>query len=425
MRQGLTRWFAIGLMLAGGSVAAQDKAQPNPDGKPATRSDIGAEYEAAKAYLSESQEQIRQLREKFTEAQRKTHEQLETKVQSKTSGGDASSRPPIRNVKTLSWGDFFAEQYGFDFVEADPVLRSQLSLPEDEGLVVVSVTAGRDADKAGIKEKDLIVKINEKPVANVAQARKLITQADDRMVRVDLYRAGEPVRLTLTKSPGHSFPMSYWIGVPMTPVDATLRSQLPMLPAAAGLIVTDVVADSPAAKAGIQKNDILVRSGDELLTSNEVLIDHIGKSAGKEIKLELLRAGKITSLNVTPEKRGDSRGIYIDFPAGMVLRQGSKYGDQFQFVNPGTNALKGIPTGQDLAREAWEKQVMDRLQEHVRLNDKRKNLASQKNPTSQETGGANARIEQEMRHLSDKIDELRQAIDTLKIPKPAAATSDK
>src|SRR5690242_20634972 len=55
-----------------------------------------------------------------------------------------------------------------------------------------------------------------------------------------------------------------WLGVSTEEAPDLLTSQLG-LQAGAGLLITYVAADSPAAKAGLQKNDVLVQLEDQLL----------------------------------------------------------------------------------------------------------------------------------------------------------------
>lgn len=95
----------------------------------------------------------------------------------------------------------------------------------------------------------------------------------------------------------------YWIGVGCQPVrDATLRAQL-NLPEDQGLQVAQVVVDSPAAKAGIQQHDILLKANGKPLGSMQDLADAVDAVKDKELKLELLRGGKSSAIKVKPAKR--------------------------------------------------------------------------------------------------------------------------
>src|SRR5690348_10168921 len=58
--------------------------------------------------------------------------------------------------------------------------------------------------------------------------------------------------------------VSAWLGVSATEASEALTSQLDLQPGV-GLVVTYVVAESPAAKAGLQKNDLLIGFDDQSL----------------------------------------------------------------------------------------------------------------------------------------------------------------
>ncbi|MBU4198682.1 MAG: PDZ domain-containing protein [Verrucomicrobia bacterium] len=83
-----------------------------------------------------------------------------------------------------------------------------------------------------------------------------------------------------------------WFGVAIEPVSEDLQAQL-SLPAGAGLIVRHVFKDSPAEKAGVQIQDILVKIDDELLVSEDQLRTLVrNKSEGDMINLTVLRKGQ-------------------------------------------------------------------------------------------------------------------------------------
>ena len=93
-----------------------------------------------------------------------------------------------------------------------------------------------------------------------------------------------------------------WLGIGMGVIADEDRGTLP-LPPGAGLIVTQVMNDSPAAKAGIQENDILVKFNDQLLIYPFQLrsLVRLGKPAEVAV-MTVLREGKETKINVTLDK---------------------------------------------------------------------------------------------------------------------------
>jgi hypothetical protein len=93
------------------------------------------------------------------------------------------------------------------------------------------------------------------------------------------------------------------LGVHLTDLTPELRDHFGA-PADAGVMVSKVVEDSPASKAGIRVGDILTAvDGEEVSSAREVAQTVRRKSAGDEVAIELRRDGTITKLNATIEAR--------------------------------------------------------------------------------------------------------------------------
>jgi len=113
----------------------------------------------------------------------------------------------------------------------------------------------------------------------------------------------------------------YWIGLlgGAIPQESPLRAQLD-LPENAGLIVANVVPDSPAAKAGLKQHDILLRANDKDLHEMPDLSELVmaqGPQKG-QITLEVLRHNKRETVYLTPEERpADAQLPQADFNNGI------------------------------------------------------------------------------------------------------------
>jgi hypothetical protein len=95
----------------------------------------------------------------------------------------------------------------------------------------------------------------------------------------------------------------YWIGIMGGSIDPLLKKHLQI---DAGVVVQHVVPDSPANKAGIQEDDILLKFGDEKVADVRRLAEIISGNEGKEAKVTLVREGQEQTVAVTPEKRPDT-----------------------------------------------------------------------------------------------------------------------
>lgn len=141
---------------------------------------------------------------------------------------------------------------------------------------------------------------------------------------------------------------AFWIGVLGGPVSEELRSHLE-LPADRGILVQEVVDDSPADQAGIKQYDILLRAGGDELKGMEDLVKHVvqaGETEGK-IELELIRHGRQETAQIQPEKRPERLAANVGPGAGLrqfnfQMPEGE---GPFQFRNFGPDVLLGQPFG--------------------------------------------------------------------------------
>jgi membrane-associated protease RseP (regulator of RpoE activity) len=98
----------------------------------------------------------------------------------------------------------------------------------------------------------------------------------------------------------------YWIGLlgGLITDDHPLRAHLD-LPADQGLLVADVVPNSPASKAGVKKHDILLKANDTPLKAMSDLVELVTTEGEKkgQISLEVFRRGERETIYVTPDQR--------------------------------------------------------------------------------------------------------------------------
>jgi serine protease Do len=223
---------------------------------------------------------------------------------------------------------------GVESAPVDEALRSHLEIARGKGLVVTAVHEGSPAEKAGLKKNDILLSFGEKELADEQGLRAAIQERKDKAMPVKLLRGGKSTTVEVTPAKREGLPAArweaqtfhapeeYWVGLPAGPVDATLREHLG-LPAGNGLIVGDVPPESPAAKAGFKRHDILLKAGDKDLTGEDRLRAAVQEAKDKPLSFTLLRAGKEMTLAVTPEKRPASQIWWNAVP------------QNFQFVGPG------------------------------------------------------------------------------------------
>lgn len=105
-----------------------------------------------------------------------------------------------------------------------------------------------------------------------------------------------------TRQIGGAPQSKYWIGVMCSPADESLRAQL-NLTEPTGVVVVDLVPESPAAKSGLQKFDLILTAGDAKIDNGEALMEVVEKSGTQQLQLHVIRRGQPTTIDVTPAER--------------------------------------------------------------------------------------------------------------------------
>lgn len=225
----------------------------------------------------------------------------------------------IRRVWVTDTG---ARHIGIVASPADPVLRAHLPQTKGKyGLVITSVVKDSPAAKAGIEQRDILLRINGEDLAQTQDLLLAVQKlkAEQNAIDASILHRGAPktIRLTLPKAvwtdKGHLNPLiakfitltdqsKYMIGVQPMDADPSLLVQL-NLPQKSGVIIQEVTADSPAAKAGLKQYDLILAAGNTYLLSTADLTKAVDKSEGKPITLQIIRSGKKVSVTVTPIKR--------------------------------------------------------------------------------------------------------------------------
>jgi hypothetical protein len=126
-------------------------------------------------------------------------------------------------------------------------------------------------------------------------------------------------------------PGPWWIGIQCRSVDPPLREHLG-LEENVGLLVEEVLKDSPAAKAGLRRFDVLVRANEKPLRTVQELLDVINAANGGEVKLEYIRKGQKAETTVTPEKRP---GLPVQPPRSWWEWRGFEWPEWEFFGGPG------------------------------------------------------------------------------------------
>jgi serine protease Do len=158
---------------------------------------------------------------------------------------------------------------GVHITSLNEAFAKQFKAPDLSGALVQDVTHDGPAEKAGIKNGDVIRKINGQTVENSDQLMAMVTDLNPGTeAKLDILRDGQPmtIRLTLAERPAN-LPIAAGVGkapsegalrgITVQNVTPDLRDQLGLSPDVRGVVITELDPDSPAAQGGLQPGDVI------------------------------------------------------------------------------------------------------------------------------------------------------------------------
>jgi S1-C subfamily serine protease len=187
----------------------------------------------------------------------------------------------------------------------------------ENGVLIREVTADSPAAKSGLKSGDRVVKVDDQDVQDVENFLQTIgsKKPGDRLT-LRLVRDGQEQTVTATLGemterpelpsprqserpglPGGRRPA--FLGVQTQRLTPELKSRT-RVTADAGAVVTEVVSNAPAAKAGLRPDDVITAVNDRAIHDPEQLREAIQQAGpGKEVTLQVARGNENLSLKAT------------------------------------------------------------------------------------------------------------------------------
>jgi serine protease Do len=269
-------------------------------------------------------------------------------------GKGADEKRVERSVNVVRIGDGAFLGVSLEDVEADA-----------RGAKVRSVEEASPAEKAGIKEGDVIVGFDGETVRSASQLARLVRETPPgRSVAVEVSRGGARQKLTATLGEGRghvrmALPDMRDFDIELPEPKEPPEAPLPPSPHAwsfrsddghglafgmlgigprklgieymemgeqlaaffklsgdKGVLVTSVEADGPAAKAGMKAGDVILKFDGDSVTDAEDLRDAVHDAkGGQEVTVTVQRDGRPLDLKVTPAKPESGRAR----PRGVTL----------------------------------------------------------------------------------------------------------
>ena len=219
-----------------------------------------------------------------------------------------------RNVmdQLESGGKVRRGRLGVGIQEVTSELAKSLGLGSVRGALVNSVDPDGPAERAGIRTGDIITAVNGIRVDDANTLRNRIARtAPGTDITVQILRDGreQEVHARLSELPadkeaaassGGSESRGEQLGITVEPLTPETAAQLGLRRGTQGVVVTDVDPAGPAAKSGIEADDVILEVNREPVKSAAELKAALRRSAGRPALLLVSRGGRSRFLAVQP-----------------------------------------------------------------------------------------------------------------------------
>ena len=194
-------------------------------------------------------------------------------------------------------------------------IAESIGLQGARGVIVSSVQAGSAADRAGLKQGDVITKLNGAEVndSNAFRNRVAGTQPGT-AVTLTVARDGreQELRATLGEREAEAAKAGEAeaggnaaggkLGLSVEPLTPELAAQLRLPAGTQGLVVRGVDADGPAADAGLRQGDVILEANRRQVRSVEQLRAAVEQSGERPLLLLVSREGNNVFVTVRPRR---------------------------------------------------------------------------------------------------------------------------
>jgi serine protease Do len=192
---------------------------------------------------------------------------------------------------------------GVRIQQVTPDIAESVGLKEPAGAMVAGVNDAGPADKAKIQNGDIILKFNDQDVKEMRNLPRIVAETDiGKQVPILVWRDGKQVTMNVTvgelpddqkvasaapNKPAPAQPMELsGLGMKLAPITPDSRDKYQLGQDQKGVVITDVVAGTPAADKGLKAGDVIVEVQQEEVNSPadvQARVERVRKSNRKSV----------------------------------------------------------------------------------------------------------------------------------------------
>ena len=204
---------------------------------------------------------------------------------------------------------------GVQITDLSEDLAKQFKVPDTTGALAEDITAGGPADKAGLKNGDVVRKLNGQIISDASQLTLQVTNLSPATVAtLDILRDGQPMTLKVTlgerptnisssRPGGGGVQQGTLRGIEVQNLTASIRDQLGLPANVTGVVISQLDPDSPAAQYGLQEGDV-IESINRQPVRNVGDFNHLAGRAKGQTLLRINRQGNGVFVVISADQGG-------------------------------------------------------------------------------------------------------------------------
>lgn len=194
---------------------------------------------------------------------------------------------------------------GVQIQPLDDDLGRSLGLENGRGALVASIIPESPAATSGLRQGDVIVRMNGQPIEDQRTLTQRIGETPvGQSVRFDIVREGreQTISVRLAERPAETAlapapeapEADIGLGLEVRPLTEAERSRYELNPGQNGLLITSIDPDSDLFRKGVRRNDLIISAGDRPVTTPEELQAALtaARAAGRPLLLLVETPGR-------------------------------------------------------------------------------------------------------------------------------------